>query len=238
MRRAAFYGSVVLLFIRFGSWSLRAMFRIEYVSLKIREPWTLDSPLSLVYLSCGSDGWAVFRDSLKSTRRGPCNANCCCCARRSCITYTSTCYLQGINTRYRHFALTYMIQLPVVLHLKTALHRVPHVVMQRKLRDAGLAEIVNPDGSVPSYLTVVQLLFDCVFDRCLIVMWRDALKATQSEHPVLGRLIADLGYKRVFLTSIEAVVQAPVWEKRKLLRPVRAIEIAQAKMMKKNVVRA
>ena len=69
-------------------------------------------------------------------------------------------------------------------------------------------------------------------------MWRVALQATQSEHPVLGRLIADLGYKRVFLTSVEAVAQAPVWEKRKLLRPVRAIEIAEAKLMKKNVVRA
>lgn len=70
-----------------------------------------------------------------------------------------------------------------------------------------------------------------------MVVWRDALKAGQSDHPVLGRLIASLGYKNVFLTSIAAVVQAPVWEKRKLLRPVHAMEIADAKLLKKNVVR-
>lgn len=66
---------------------------------------------------------------------------------------------------------------------------------------------------------------------------RAAVKAAQSDHPVLGRLIARLGYKNVFLTTIDAVAQAPVWEKRKLLRPLHAMEIAEAKMLKQNVVR-
>ena len=76
---------------------------VPYLSLKVREPWTLGSPVYLVYLFCGSGGWAMFRDSVKSTRRRPCNSNCCC-ARRLCIGYISTCYVQvqGISLPHRY----------------------------------------------------------------------------------------------------------------------------------------
>lgn len=67
-------------------------------------------------------------------------------------------------------------------------------------------------------------------------MRRAVLKAAQLDHPVLGRHIVSLGYKDVFLACIENLASVPVWEKRKTLRPVHAIEIAEAKLLKKNVV--
>eukprot|EP00904_Undaria_pinnatifida_P000309 jgi/Undpi1/10279/HiC_scaffold_28.g12731.m1 len=60
--------------------------------------------------------------------------------------------------------------------------------------------------------------------------------AAQLDHPVLGRHIVSLGYKDVFLACIENLARVPVWEKRKTLRPVHAIEIAEAKLLKKNVL--
>ncbi|CAM9234116.1 unnamed protein product [Choristocarpus tenellus] len=54
--------------------------------------------------------------------------------------------------------------------------------------------------------------------------------ATIVIHPILGQLVADLKYKRVYRTSIEALVKAPVWEKQRILRPERAQAIANAKL--------
>lgn len=51
-------------------------------------------------------------------------------------------------------------------------------------------------------------------------------------HPILGELIADLKYKRVYRTSIASLVKAPVWEKQRILRPERAMAIAEAKLKK------
>lgn len=55
-------------------------------------------------------------------------------------------------------------------------------------------------------------------------------------HPVLGELVADLKYKRVYVTSAEALTKAPVWEKAKTLVPLRTTEIAEAKCLKNKVV--
>lgn len=53
---------------------------------------------------------------------------------------------------------------------------------------------------------------------------------------MLGQLVADLKYKRVYLTSAEALAKAPVWQRESTLRPVHAVEIAEAKYFKKDVV--
>lgn len=48
---------------------------------------------------------------------------------------------------------------------------------------------------------------------------------------MLGHFVADLKYKRVYVTSVEALMKARVWEKARTLRPVHAVEIYQAKKM-------
>ena len=51
-----------------------------------------------------------------------------------------------------------------------------------------------------------------------------------SNHPKLGRLLADLVYKRVYLTSIESLALIPVWERQRTLRPQRSLLIAEEKI--------
>ncbi|CAM9872229.1 unnamed protein product [Scytosiphon promiscuus] len=53
----------------------------------------------------------------------------------------------------------------------------------------------------------------------------------QEPHPVLGNFVADLGYKRIYVTSIEALVKASVWEKSRTLHPVHSAEIFKAKKL-------
>jgi hypothetical protein len=48
-------------------------------------------------------------------------------------------------------------------------------------------------------------------------------------HPILGKCIADLGYKRVHLISIEKLIHIPVWEKQRIYRHERAIQMAKDK---------
>jgi hypothetical protein len=48
-------------------------------------------------------------------------------------------------------------------------------------------------------------------------------------HPILGRCIADLGYKRLHLISIEKLIHIPVWEKQRIYRHDRAIQMAKDK---------
>ena len=52
-------------------------------------------------------------------------------------------------------------------------------------------------------------------------------------HPHFGELIADLGYKRVYLSNAFSLATTPVWEKNRILRPERARKIADFKA--KNV---
>lgn len=47
----------------------------------------------------------------------------------------------------------------------------------------------------------------------------------------MGHFVADLKYKRMYVTSADALMQAPVWEKARTLRPVHAGEIFQAQKL-------
>lgn len=48
-------------------------------------------------------------------------------------------------------------------------------------------------------------------------------------HPVFGQLLADVGYKKVYLTSARRLVLAQVWQKQRTLRPERSAGIAKVK---------
>lgn len=66
----------------------------------------------------------------------------------------------------------------------------------------------------------------------------DAINALESSgkgglmmfHPVLGELLVDLGYKRLYLSSLRALSGAPIWKKQRILRPERSKLIANAKV--------
>lgn len=49
-------------------------------------------------------------------------------------------------------------------------------------------------------------------------------------HPVLGENIADLGYKKIYLTNVRSIALAPVWKKQRILRPDRAKMIVKDKI--------
>jgi hypothetical protein len=49
-------------------------------------------------------------------------------------------------------------------------------------------------------------------------------------HPILGEFVADLGYKKMYLTSIRGLASAPVWQKQRTLRMQRATAIAKNKI--------
>lgn len=50
-------------------------------------------------------------------------------------------------------------------------------------------------------------------------------------HPVLGELVLDLGYKSVYVTSVRALLSAPIWERQRTLTN-RAAHIADMKVAK------
>jgi len=52
----------------------------------------------------------------------------------------------------------------------------------------------------------------------------------QQEHPVLGPVVADLGYKRVHLVSARALSAIPVWKKQRIYRHDRAKLMAADKL--------
>lgn len=45
-------------------------------------------------------------------------------------------------------------------------------------------------------------------------------------HPILGDLLRDLSYKKVYVTSVSSLVKVPIWERQRTLRADRAREIA------------
>jgi hypothetical protein len=51
-------------------------------------------------------------------------------------------------------------------------------------------------------------------------------------HPLLGELLLDYGYKRIYSTSVSAIARTPVWRKQRILRLERAEQIAQDKIRK------
>ena len=58
----------------------------------------------------------------------------------------------------------------------------------------------------------------------------DNASKSNASHPKLGSLLADLEYKRVYLTSIETLALIPVWERQRTLRPQRSLLIAEEKI--------
>lgn len=58
----------------------------------------------------------------------------------------------------------------------------------------------------------------------------NALPINGDEHPILGKAIADLGYKRVHLVSAKSLSSIPIWEKQRVYRHDRAKEMATDKM--------
>jgi hypothetical protein len=54
--------------------------------------------------------------------------------------------------------------------------------------------------------------------------------AAISSSVLFGDLLVDMGYKKVYLTSVKSLLLAPVWEKQRTLRPKRAELIADAKL--------
>ena len=55
-------------------------------------------------------------------------------------------------------------------------------------------------------------------------------KFVEQDHPILGTLICDLKYKKVYLSDINSLVKAHVWEKQRTLRHERAELIAHTKI--------
>lgn len=58
----------------------------------------------------------------------------------------------------------------------------------------------------------------------------DAKRDVELFHPILGELLIDLQYKRLYLTNVRSLAVAPVWKKNRILRPERAAFIAQSKI--------
>lgn len=61
----------------------------------------------------------------------------------------------------------------------------------------------------------------------------DSAEEVNLFHPVLGELICDLGYKKLYLTNVRSLAMAPVWKKQRILRPERAQLIAADKIKNK-----
>jgi len=54
--------------------------------------------------------------------------------------------------------------------------------------------------------------------------------STATLHPILGEMLYDLKYKKIYLASIKSLVNATVWEKQRTLRHARAELIANTKI--------
>jgi hypothetical protein len=59
-----------------------------------------------------------------------------------------------------------------------------------------------------------------------------AQKDIELYHPLLGELIVDYGYKKIYSTSVHSLARTPVWKRQRILRPERAILIAEDKIRK------
>ena len=58
----------------------------------------------------------------------------------------------------------------------------------------------------------------------------DATDDSIQEHPVLGRALLDLGYKRIHLVSAKSLASIPVWKKQRIYRHGRAESMATDKL--------
>lgn len=60
----------------------------------------------------------------------------------------------------------------------------------------------------------------------------EKIEAKMLYHPLLGELLSDVGYKKIYMTSVQALARTPVWKKQRILRPERAALIADDKVRK------
>ena len=107
----------------------------------------------------------------------------------------------------------------------------------------GLAKAISPSEAPkaapePAMMTDVQKGSAVIIDQAIKSSVAVATSPqTQSRithllHPLLGELVCDLKYKKVYLTSVRALAAAPVWQKQRTLRLQRAAMIVKNK--KKN----
>ena len=71
-----------------------------------------------------------------------------------------------------------------------------------------------PPPSIPTPSVVSEEVSNNTFEQPLKV----EIKEENVEHPVLGQMIADLGYKRLHLASSKNLATIPVWKKQRIYR--------------------
>jgi len=57
-----------------------------------------------------------------------------------------------------------------------------------------------------------------IMNRKWIDTHATAVPADEAVHPVLGHLIRDMGYKKVYCASVKQLASVPIWEKQRILR--------------------
>jgi hypothetical protein len=69
-----------------------------------------------------------------------------------------------------------------------------------------------------------------------IMAWKSEATSNEvNDHPVLGPVVADLGYKRVHLVSASALATIPIWKKQRVYRHDRAKTMAADKLKTKHL---
>jgi hypothetical protein len=89
-----------------------------------------------------------------------------------------------------------------------------------RVMTSGINDTVSPKIEQSKHLPTVSFNGDIVEDKQLL-------------HPLLGELVADLGYKKLYLTNVKSLALTPVWKKQRILRPERAAQIATDKIATK-----
>lgn len=79
--------------------------------------------------------------------------------------------------------------------------------------------VVSTANAVPNLVVSAKEKEDCTQEQESVI--------TPDVHPVFGQLLADVGYKKVYLTSARKLVLAQVWQKQRTLRPERSAGIAE-----------
>lgn len=61
------------------------------------------------------------------------------------------------------------------------------------------------------------------------ISFQAKIKPEEATHPVLGQLVADMGYKKIYCASIKQLADVVIWEQQRILRKERAEAIAREK---------
>lgn len=110
-------------------------------------------------------------------------------------------------------------------------------VMAQRMNETDRQSMMNHWGStLEPPIAKVELREPTPHQRTLPVPNLDILSNIEERnifHPVLGELISDLGYKKVYLTNVRSLAMAPVWKRQRILRPERSKLIAAEKIKNK-----